>query len=73
MIMWSEGVDKLKYMTTMGSDDENVFLPSLWFAMGSQRPMDSGTVRSYQANQAYVSNFYCRAIVALGVLDKTPF
>ena len=35
--------------------------------------MDSGTVRSNQANQAYVSNIYCRAIVALGVLDKTPF
>ena len=41
--------------------------------MGSQRRVDSGTVRSNQANQAYVSNIYCRAIVALGVLDKTPF
>jgi hypothetical protein len=40
--------------------------------MGSHRRVDSRAVRSYQANQAYVSNIYCRAIFALGVLDKTP-
>ena len=60
-------------MTTMGSDDENIPANSVILRWEVNAEWDSGTVRSNQANQAYVSNIYCRAIVALGVLDKTPF
>jgi len=61
------------YMTTTGSDDENTSCQFCDFAMGSHHRVDAGTVRTYQANQAYVSNIYCGAIVAVGVHDKTPF